>query len=101
LKVTAFQQKAIKQTITAASDDLQHVTEFLVAELHSAHVAERIIDQAVGSAATRALWLAVSDKAFADFGLDLPEYAKAGGTKVRLLVDREAVRFTQRLAKGA
>lgn len=101
MKVTPVQQKAIKQTITAASDDLQHVTEFLVAELHTAHVAERIIAQAVQSAAQRHLWLAVSDKAYSAFGLDLPEYSKAAGTAARQFVDAAAGRFATRLAKAA
>jgi hypothetical protein len=97
----AAQIKQLKSTIRSASDDLEHVTEFLVAELHSAHVAEGIIGRAVQSAAQRHLWLAVSDHAYRDFGLDMPEYRKAGGTRARQLVDASAVRFTQRLANVA
>ena len=101
--LNAAQVKALKQSISSAADDLQHIIEPLTEEMCTAPnvVAQAGMRSAVQRAAQRHLWLAVSDKAFADFGLDLPEYAKAGGTKARLLVDREAVRFTQRLAKGA
>jgi hypothetical protein len=95
---TANQIKQLERTINDAAADLEYVTEFLVAELKGAEgVEESVILKAVQTAAQRCLWLAVWDKAFS-FGLDLPEYSKAGGTTARLLVDREASRLTLRLA---
>src|SRR6266478_5898539 len=95
---TAAQIEVLKQTINDTSNDLEYVTEFLVAELKGAEgVEESVILKAVQTAAQRCLWLAVWDKAFS-FGLDLPEYSKAGGTTARLLVDREASRLTLRMA---
>ncbi len=95
---TAAQIEVLKQTINDTSNDLEYVTEFLVAELKGAvGVEESVIRKAVQTAAQRCLWLAVWDKALS-LGLDLPEYSEAGGTTARLLVDAEAARFTQRLA---
>ena len=98
---TAAQIKQLERTINHAAADLEYVTEFLVAQLKGAvGVEESVIRKAVQTAAQRFWWLAVWDKAIS-LGLDLPEYSKAGGTTARLLVDREAVRFTRRLAKAA
>jgi len=95
---TAGQIKQLERAINDAAADLEYVTEFLVAELKDAEgVEESVILKAVQTAAQRCLWLAVWDKAFS-FGLDLPEYSKAGGTATRMLVDREASRLTLRLA---
>jgi len=95
------QIKQLERTISGAAADLEYVTEFLVAELKGAvGVEEFVIRKAVQTAAQRCLWLAVWDKAFG-LGLELPEYSRASGTTARLLVDREAVRFTRRLAKAA
>jgi hypothetical protein len=95
---TAAQIKQLERSINDAAADLEYVTEFLVAELKGAEgVEESVIRQAVRTAAQRCLWLAVWDKAFS-FGLELPEYSKAGGTAARMLVDREASRLTLRLA---
>ena len=95
---TAAQFEVLKQTIKDTSNDLEYVTELLVAELKGAvGVEESVIRQAVQTAAQRCLWLAVWDKA-RSLGLDLPEYSRAGGTKARLLVDAEATQFTRRLA---
>jgi len=97
---TAAQFEVLKQTIKDTSNDLEYVTELLVAELKGAvGVEESVIRQAVQTAAQRCLWLAVWDKA-RSLGLDLPEYSRAGGTKARLLVDAEAAQFTRRLAAG-
>jgi len=100
-KPNEAQIKQLECTINNAAVDLKYVTELLVAELKGAvGVEESVIRQAVQTAAQRCLWLAVWDKALS-LGLDLPEYSKAGGTTARLLVDREASRFTRRLAKAA
>jgi len=98
---TASQVKQLERTINDAAADLEYVIEFLVAELKGAEdVEESVILKAVQTAAQRCLWLAVWDKAVS-FGLDPPEYSKAGGTTARLLVDREASRFTRLLAKAS
>ena len=99
MKVTAAQIKELKGTIRSASDDLQNIFEPLTGEMSSApnFAAKGDMRLAVQSAAQRGFWLAVSDKAYSAFGIDMPEYAKASG-RLRNLVDREAVLFSRRLA---
>ncbi len=95
--------RELKQSIRNAADDLQHIIQPLTGEMRSAPNVIAKVDfwGAVHAAAQRQFWLTVSDKAYRDFGLDLPEHAKAAGTKARRLVDAEAVRFANRLAKAA
>ena len=102
-KLALFVARELKSTIRLASDDLEYILQPLTGEMRSAPniVAKADLWVAVQSAAQRGLWLAVSDKAYLDFGLDLPEYAKAAGHPARRLVDAEAVRFANRLAKAA
>jgi hypothetical protein len=88
----AAQIKVLKQTMNDAAADLEYVTEFLVAEVQPAGR-----DLAIRVAAERHLWLAVSDAAYRDFQIDLPEYAKATG-RARTMVDRGVTRLTVRLA---
>jgi hypothetical protein len=88
----AAQIKVLKQTMNDAAADLEYTFEFLVAELSSA-----CRELAVQVAAERGLWLAVSDAAYREFDLDLPEYAKATG-RVKSMVDRAATRLSLRLA---
>jgi hypothetical protein len=100
--VNAAQVKELKQIIRSAADDLAYVIMPLLEEATSApnRMEDEYMRSGVQRVAQRHLWLAVSDHAFRDFGLDLPVYAKAKGTRARQLVDAAAGRFGQRLAKA-
>src|SRR6266403_4738322 len=85
------QVKELKQNLFIASDDLEHIIQPLTGEMRSA---PNIVEKAdfwgaVHVAAQRHFWLTASDAAYRDFGIDLPEYAKAAGHPARRLVDAE------------
>jgi hypothetical protein len=96
-KFTAVQKQAMKQTLFVASGDLNHALP-LVHQLLCFDATKEKIISSVSAAAQRSLYLKMTDIA-AGFDVDLPEYNKAAGTVPRRMVDREAVRWAERLYK--
>ena len=95
---SATQKRSLKHSLFIASGDLNYALQPLVHQLLCFDATKEKIISSVSAAAQRSLYLKMTDIA-AGFDVDLPEYNKAAGTVPRRMVDREAVRWAERLYK--